>query len=424
MDNSNCIEFENSFITSSFRNTLRGYKLLYKEYPPIFDIMKLIRISLYAKYMCDERLESHDETLWREYIGTLSPNVKRWVLDSTSIYLGMDYNKLNTNMMLHLLRDTVKKNTQLDTKYVFYSFDGSMYDKLYIPWKEQLEQNGVKFLLNHDIKKIYHVDGLRTISSINVVNNNSRTSEKLTISGDIFINAMDTSNLSNLYPNNEGNLDYLHLHNNSKQFQTQVLYKLPYRLQPTGTEPTILVLPDSPWFLMMRIEGDIWETKGYDLLSCGIGMFDVMGINGKMAIDCTREQLAEECWSQITASKHNLKLPIVMPKWNIWDSYVYNNITGKLTSYEPKFSNNINTLKFRPKFHDKQLLNLYHATSYTKTETNIYNMEGAAEAGVKSANIILNRINKKLNTMPKKKKVGWFTRFMRTIDRVFFLYVK
>jgi len=423
MDDYNHIEYTNSFVTNNITQFLKGYKKLYKVYPPFKDVINILYIYLQANTICEEKLMYYDKYLWKDFIGKLSPKMKRWVLDSTSIYLGMDYNHLSTNVMFELMRKT-QQNTLVDNQYVFYSFAGSMYNLLYKPWKTHLEDRGVKILLNHEVTKIYHIDGFNTISSIDVINKNvelpGEDFSTEIITSDIFVNAMDTKSLSKLYPiNDEVKMNrFIKLHNLSSQIQTQVLYYLPYRLQPVGTQPTILILPDSPWFLMVRIEGDIWETDNYDMLSCGIGIFDVRGINGKHANSCTREELATECWQQICKSKHNLKLSEAIPKWDIWDSFKFNNTTYKLDTYEPKFSNNINTWDLRPDFHDADIKNLYHATSYTKTFTNIYNMESAAEAGFKAAKLIISKATETSPPTYKKDIPNWFFRCMRRLDKI------
>lgn len=415
LNKTNCIEYDNSFITG-YKTIISGFKALYKKNPPIKDILRILYIYNYATSICSERLKQYDSILWKDYIGNMSPEVRRWVLDSTSIYLGMDYNKLSTHFMFSLMRN-VQTTTQLDNKYVFYSFDESMYKVLFKPWKSYLQDRGVKVLLDCEVTKIFHIPNLTTISTIEVTHNDKTA----TFTADIYINAMDTKNIAYLYPiKNEFNTtQFTQLHDNSKQIQTQVLYMLPYRVQAFNTDPTILILPDTPWFLMVKIEGDIFQLSHHDLLSCGVGMWDVPGLNGKKAINCNRDELARECWAQISNSQHNLKLPKTLPKWNIWDSFVFNEDTGELTTFEPKFSNNINTLPFRPQNKDKHILNLYHATSYTLTNTNVYNMESAAEAGVTTAQLILSRSsiyskNKKNECM--NNTIPLYLKIVRCID--------
>ena len=424
LEDSNCAEYKNSFITTGFKDFSAGFENIYKRKPPRKDMIKFFFIYLYVLAMCDERVESYDNILWKDYVRDFSPDVKRWILDSTSIYLGMEYNKLSTHFMFDLIRKSDKK-TRLDSQYAFYSFDESMEKVLFKPWKAYLEDKGVSFLFNHEITKIYHIPNLTTISSIDVIHNGITT----THTANIFINSLDVKSLANLHP--IPNTYFDELYNNSRQIQTQVLYYLPYRLQDIRTEPTILILPNTQWFLMVKIEGDIWQTTGFDLLSCGIGIWDTPGINGKPAINCTREEIAQECWNQINASQHNLELKsLALPKWDIWNSFQFNFDKLELDTFEPKFSNNVNTLHLRPNFNDKFIQNLYHATSYTRNETNIYNMESAAESGVKVANLIFEKypiVDNSIRSDPiesdpieKKIKTVKKFRFIRTLDRYLF----
>ena len=98
---------------------------------------------------------------------------------------------------------------------------------------------------------------------------------------------------------------------------------------------------------------------------------------------------------------------------------------------EPRFNNNINIQNLRPDYIDKHLTNFYHATSYTKTNTNIYNMESAVEAGIKTSNIICkkqDKISQKKNVqnLPKFSKIPVTNamKVCRFIDKYLFLMSK
>ncbi len=427
-DQTNYIEYTNSFITEDFTKFLSGYKKLYKEDIPLVEKIKLVSMYIYALSISEERLQDYDSILWKDYVSGMSKRVKRWILDSTAIYLGMDYSKLSTHFMFDLMRKS-SQVTKLPNEHTFYSLDGSMYTYLFKPWKKHLEKNGVKFMMNTEVIKINYTDELteldnletmedlpqhtgKFITSIDIIKGGENTN----LLGDYFINAMDAKNLASLYP-----LDskFPELYNNSRQIQCQVLFYLPYKLQPIGTPPTILISPDSPWFLMTRIESDLWELEDKELLSCGIGIWDVEGYNGKKAINCNRAELAMECWTQIIKSQHNLKLSDELPSWDIWDSYVFNEKTGEMDTFEPKFSNNVNTLSFRPSFTDSVFSNMYHATAYTRTETNIYNMEGAATCGVESARLLIEK-HTEVKFPSDVSKPNVFLRFIRFVDSLLF----
>lgn len=414
MKDYNHTENDNAFITTGFGSFGKGFRDLYKEDIPFLDKIRLYKIYIYALSISEEHMQRYDSITWNDYTRHLSPKVRRWLVQSTNIFLGMEYDKLSTYFIFDLIRKH-KVSSKLDDKYTFYSFDGSMEKKLFNPWRKHLESKGVKFLIGHDITKIYHVDSLTTIASIDVQNDK----KTMVYTADIFINAMDIKSLSYLYPSGQlikNKNDFLKLHDLSKQVQMHILYYIPYRLQDDNIAPTILILPDSKWFLMIKIEGNIWQTKGCDLLCCAIGLWDIPGINGKAAINCTRTEIAMECWAQIISTQHNMKLSTTtLPEWNIWHNFQFNPISMRLETPEPKFSNNINTLRLRPSLRDKSIRNLYHASAYAKTETHIYNIEGAAESGVSVAKLIQ---NKELPKHNKKSKKLIF-RITRAIDKFF-----
>ncbi len=411
----NHMESGNSFITK-MDGIFSGFKKLYGISIPIVDQIKLISIYVFANTLCDKNLKKYDSIKWADYLGDISPNVRRWVLDSTSIYLGMDYNNLSTHFIFHMMRGSTlfdfftssnqgNSRSLLNVEHVFYSLDGPMNEVLFDNWQRFLENKGVHFHLNHTVSNIeIHNDCIQSITI-------ECEEFKHNIKGDVIVNALCADQLATLIPTPAN----VTLNMNSRQIQTQVLYYLPYRLQPVGTNPTVLIMPDTPWFLMTRIEGDLWEIDD-DYLSTGIGIWDRPGLSGKTASECTREELAEECWSQICASQHNLKLPVNIPRWNIWHSFQFNIDEKKMDTYEPKFSNNINTYTLRPDIKDKNITNMYNATAYTKTKMNIFNMESGVEAGINAARCIISGNNNYVYDL--SRPTNWFFTFCRWVDNM------
>lgn len=304
-------------------------------------------------------------------MSSYSKEFQRWAVDSTSIYMGMQQNKINTHLMFDLLRHNQKGNF-LDDKYDFFSFDGPIHKVWFEPWKNLLEERGVQFFLNHQITKLEYEDHM--LKGIYTFKKKIRNFYQ----GDIFFNGLDVKSLSYLYPI-DNTFDSLYV--NSRQIQTQVLYHLSYRLPETMN--TVYIFGDSPWFLMTRHEGSLWDMKDEDYLSCGIGMWNIKGSNGKTALECTPEELALECWIQMREHASHL-FQTQLPTWNVWNTFQYKD--GALTTYEPKFSNNVGTLTLRPNTKDDYFYNLFHSTAYTRTTTNIFNMDSAVEAGFQAVN--------------------------------------
>ncbi len=408
MDNKTHVETNNSFIT---RVDLinEGFKKLYGEPVPLVDQIKLKLFLLQAITICDERVSEFDNITWADYIADISPQVKRWILDSTSIYLGMDYKKISVAFVMQLIRHNAL-SPLVDSSHVFYSFDGPMNGVFLNVWKNYLERRGVVFHMSSRVVSLNRSACGYSIKSMRLMSNDAITepvSEK-ELCADIFINAMGCESLAKLYPV-EASEKFRKLSALGHQIQTQVLFYFPKPLLP-HEQPTVLIMPDTPWFLMARIENTLWKSP-FELLSVGIGIWDVKGeLCGKVALECTRDELAQECWHQLQKSQHGLSIGAAMPRWDIWHSFYYDAGKREITTYEPKFSNNAGTLALRPTVKDNILNNLYHATAYTRTNMNVYNMESAAEAGIKAARSIQHIAE------PSTMELSPLISFCRTVD--------
>lgn len=401
----NIVEAQNSFITrpSLFKS---GFKTMYNKNVPIKDQIKLLWFLFKAQYSCEERLASYDKIKWSDWVNSYSEEVKRWILDSTAIYLGMDYKNISKQFMMQLVRDDTR-SPLINNQHLFWSFDGPMSEVFIEPWKEFLKKKGVHFHMEVTAEAFeYKKDEIHAITFKHMENFN-------TADADIFVNAMGCEQLAKIYPESPETVivknKYEKLAALGHQIQAQILFYINRRTF-TDHKPTIAIFPDSPWFLMTRLEANLWETKDCDLLSTGIGIWDRPGlIYAKTALECTPKELAEECWYQITESKHNMLWETQMPEWDLWHN-VYSDEKGIDTS-EPKFSNNVGTLELRPQCADTYFTNLYHATAYTRTNMNVYNMESASEAGVNAALRIRGET-------VLSRKPSYFTRFMRFLDRL------
>lgn len=406
MDNKIVNETGNSFITKN-ETVLSGFRKLYGKSVSFADKMRLVKFLCISHLSCDERVRGYDSVLWADYVSGCSPELKRWILDSTSIYLGMDYKKISLHFMVQLIRDSYS-SPLLSNDCLFYAFDGPMHKVLLDVWKKQLERDGVVFHMESNVVSMdARSDTIKTVTF-------SHRGCAHTISADIVVNAVGCESLPLIYPKNRiTNADrYEKLAERGHQIQTQIIFYLPKSVLK-GADPTIIIFPDTPWFLMTRVDSTLWDTE-YEVLSTGIGIWDTAGLLGKPAIHCTREELAQDCWEQIKRSQHNLKLGNVLPSWDIWYSFKYSDEKNQIDSVDPKFSNNVGTLALRPQCKDSALTNLYHATAYTRTRMNIYNMESAAEAGVKTAALIRDGElieSTRANVNPLIRLLRWFDRW-------------
>lgn len=341
------------------------------------DIFYLLRLFFTAQIKGQESMEYLDKIKWVDYTKHFSTGLRNWLVDPMSIYLGMDYNKLSTHLVMDLLKKS--NNSYIKNSADFYAFDGPMSDIWFNQWKTYLEEQGVEFYMGHNIVSINTFgENIKDIDIVKLEQDGDFNTKypKKTIRADYFINSLSVESIAKLTRLRSFNM----LANKGFQIQTQILYHFNYRIKEPST--TAYYFYTTPWCLMARHEGSFWDLKNEDYLSVGIGKWDTLGINGKTATQCTDKELAEECWAQILDSNSKFNGP--MPEWNLWSSFHFNEKTGELETYEPKFSNNVGCLAYRPQPYDYVYANLYHANAYTRTRMNIFNMESACEAGVRA----------------------------------------
>ena len=392
--------FVNSTSIPKMRNAFKSFKTPFS----IRELAKLISLQLFIKTTPAEQFDQYDDQYYEQLMEDLNPELKKWIIDPTSNILGLQPHKISTHTILEVLRSSIDIRVDgkgfpfSDSIPIFYMFDGPIHEIWFQSWKTHLEKQGVKFHMNTTIQKINCLEG--SINSIEV------EGSETPITGDYYINGLGVEVLPRLLngapklENNMGKLAAL-----GRQVQNHVIFRFNEKFQYEG--PTVLYFPDSPWALLACAEGSFWKTpmgnETKDMIAVGIGVFNRKGILfDKTADECTPEELAQEAWAQMkqakglfTTMKTESGTPIDELEYesaDIWHSFFFNKKTQQLDTWEPKFSNNVGTLRLRPTTQDPDISNLVHATGYTKTEANIFNMESAAEAGYRAANYILSGV--------------------------------
>jgi len=167
---------------------------------------------------------------------------------------------------------------------------------------------------------------------------------------------------------------------------------------------------DSPWALTTISQTQFWpghpasgvgDGTVKTVISVDISAWDVPGKDGKAAKDCDFRALADECFRQLAVSlnhdgKSVLSATMLHPThpFNVDDDIAERR--GKLaalgrdllTNAEPLLVNLEDSWKLRPGV-DGEVENLFVASDYVRTHTNLATMEAASEAGRAAANAIL-----------------------------------
>lgn len=159
---------------------------------------------------------------------------------------------------------------------------------------------------------------------------------------------------------------------------------------------------DSNWALTSISQRQFW--RNYDLsrygdgrvggiLSVDISNWTAPGnFNGKPAIEATsREEIRDEVWAQLKAAL-NSKGRVQLEDENLVDWFLDPGIQfpnpGVVTNAEPLLINHVGSLALRPEAFT-EIGNLFLASDYVRTYTDLATMEAANEAARRATNAIL-----------------------------------
>jgi len=269
-------------------------------------------------------------------------------------------------------------------------------------WQHHLEAKGVVFHFNETVADI-RTEGHSVQSA--VLSNGTK------VTGDVYFCCMPVESVANMPSLKIKGMSELAQLGHQLMVGVQLYFDKKIHLP---TQNTALYIPDSPWQLVIEPQGSIWNKSYNDVADIwSIGLCDPVRHGlfiKKPFIECSHEEIKQEVWHQITKSEFGNYLNLGSVKildHHVWDTYVFNGKT--LSTHEPKFSTNKGTYYLRPNNHT-EFNNLHFATAYTKTETDMFEMESAAEAGRQAARIL----EKSVRVLPTPRPLFFF--FYRWID--------
>ncbi len=163
---------------------------------------------------------------------------------------------------------------------------------------------------------------------------------------------------------------------------------------------------DSPWALTSVSQAQFWKDfdlstyadgKVRDILSVDISDWDVEGLNGKKAQNCSRHEIALETWEQLKRSVNfggRVLDDAALHSWFLDPAiedidHDGDPTTPRLdTNAEPLLVNYVDTWRLRPEAVTR-IPNLFLASDYVRTFTDLATMEAANEAARRAVNGIL-----------------------------------
>ena len=158
---------------------------------------------------------------------------------------------------------------------------------------------------------------------------------------------------------------------------------------------------DSPWALTSISQRQFWPEVDFaglgdgqvgGILSVDISDWDTGGIvYGKPATQCTAEEIKNEAWAQLKAHLNTGGAETLsdsnLISWFLDPDIQFPNPSAA-TNAEPLLINTAGSLQYRPEAYTG-IPNLFLASDYVRTYTDLATMEGANEAARRSVNAIL-----------------------------------
>lgn len=266
------------------------------------------------------------------------------------------------------------------------------------PWLDHLVGQGVAYHFDAQVVGIEVNHGL--VREIKI----ARHGRIERIEGDYFIAALPVERLAELVtPDMKradaslGNLDEL---SEYVEWMNGIMFYL------TEDRPLVhghSIFMDTPWALTSVSQPQFWpdyDISGYGdgkvkgILSVCISDWDVKGLNGKKADDCTREEIKDEVWEEMKRSL-NVGTEAVLrdDMLHYWflDPDILDTdpaVPGFEMNAEPLLVNYVDTWRLRPEA-VTAVPNFFLASDYVRTHTDIATMEAANEAARRAVNGIL-----------------------------------
>lgn len=282
--------------------------------------------------------------------------------------------------------------------------NGPTNDVWIAPWLEYLRGRGLRYHMDTEVVRI-HLAG-RRITGVAV----RHAGRERIVTGDWFIGALPVERMAPLVTPAMMAIDPALGHLTELATHVQWMNGIQFYLRrdvPIAHGHIIFV--DTAWALTAVSQRQFWRSIDFaewgdghteGILSVDISQWDTPGLNGKAAIDCTRQEIAEECWAQLKRSL-NVEGRVLLRDEDLHFWFLDPDIADdpanpkRRSNVEPLLVNNVDTWRLRPEA-GTAIPNFMLASDYVRTWTDLATMEGANEAARRAVNAILDRIGSDL----------------------------
>jgi 15-cis-phytoene desaturase len=355
---------------------------------PEADVARFSHAMLRFMVSCDERRlgEYERQTFW-DFVGgdQCAPSFQKYIY-TTRFMVAMDPKNGSARTVaskgLCILADFFRNGTRTDGV-----LDGPTTERWLEPWKTELERRGVRFHFDSPLEELVlagtRLSGARVAGQV--------------VTADHYVLALPLDRAQALITDPLAAADpalagVRRLTNAmSSMVGAQFFFS-----RPVPVCRGHVAYPDAPWALSSVSQGQFWRNgvstygagNAVDILSVDISdWYTVAPRLGKPAVDCTAEEVLDEVWAQLEDA-----LGTRIDKASLVYRHLDRNV--EFTSGQPM--HNTTPLLVHPpgSYFDRPgadagIENLFLASDYVKTNTDLASMEGANEAARRAVNAIL-----------------------------------
>jgi geranylgeranyl pyrophosphate synthase/uncharacterized protein with NAD-binding domain and iron-sulfur cluster len=268
------------------------------------------------------------------------------------------------------------------------------------PWRHYLESHGVQYLTEAEVEEIACEGG--RITGVAVRRNGKRTLMR----GDHYVAALPIERMAPLVSASllaaDPALGNLRALAENVEWMNGVQFYL-HRDVPTAHGHVIHI--DTEWALTSISQLQFWRNVVPDqfgdsdvrgVLSVDVSDWTAPGSDGRPAAQCSREDAVREVWRQLKRSVNfdqDLLRDEDLHSWFLDpDIEVDPARSGYLRNLEPLLVNLVGTWALRPEA-TTAIPNLFLASDYVRTHTDLATMEGANEAARRAVNGLLDAVD-------------------------------
>jgi geranylgeranyl pyrophosphate synthase/uncharacterized protein with NAD-binding domain and iron-sulfur cluster len=268
------------------------------------------------------------------------------------------------------------------------------------PWRSYLEASGVQYVTETEIEEILCEGG--RIAGVGVRHKGKRA----VVRGDHYVAALPLERISALVNGRllaaDPKLANLCALAPNVEWMNGVQFYLRRDVQTTHGH---VIHIDTEWALTSISQVQFWRGIAPELfgdsdvrgvLSVDVSDWDATGSNGRAAMQCSREEVIRETWKQLKRSVNVGKELLRDEDLHSWfldpDIDLDPARKGFLRNAEPLLVNLVDTWALRPDA-TTAIPNLFLASDYVRTNTDLATMEGANEAARHAVNGLLDAVN-------------------------------